>query len=134
MKFADKLKELRERATPPKWFKRYCDDDNHMCMTVISSKDYGPKNTGQFKDETDTVAITFHQLMPAVGEPMYYNDATTDLIVFLANHAKEIEALVEKTNKLIAYIGAHGEISRNKINEIQIIDAVLDALAAMEDK
>ena len=54
------------------------------------------------------------------------------LDAFLANHAAEIYALVEKTDRLIAYIGAHGEISRNKINEIQIIDDVLDALAALE--
>jgi len=48
--------------------------------------------------------------------------------------AAEIEALVEKTDNLIAYIGATGGISRNKINEIQIIDDVLDALAALEER
>jgi hypothetical protein len=95
MTFLTKLKELEAKATDGPWFNRYCDDDNHQCMTVISSKDYGPTNTGQFKDEPDTVAITFHQLMPSVGDNADCNDANTELIAYLRNHAKEIINLVE---------------------------------------
>lgn len=48
------------------WFVRYCDDERHMCMTVISTKDYGPSNIGQFGGEEDTVAIVYHQCSPFV--------------------------------------------------------------------
>ena len=87
--------ELNAKATKGSWFKRYCDDDNHMCMTVISSKDYGQSNNGQFKEEPDTVAITFHQIAPVIGNIPDFNDATTDLIVFLRNHSEALLELVK---------------------------------------
>jgi hypothetical protein len=101
MTFLTKLRELEAKATEAPWFKRYCDDDNHQCMTVISNKDYGPTNTGQFKDEPDTVAITFHQLMPSVGDNADCNDANTELIAYLRNHAKEIIALLEAAEEIM---------------------------------
>jgi hypothetical protein len=113
--FADKLKELRERATDgPWWIGEMIDPDGHALAwlgNVYIDSD-APKlvNGSRYKRPRD--------------------DA--EFIVFLANHADQIEALVKKTDKLIAYIGAKGEISRNKINEIQIIDDVLDALAALD--
>lgn len=48
------------------WFIRHCDDEHHMCMTVISTKDRGPYNDSQFDGEGDTVAIVYHQLPPFV--------------------------------------------------------------------
>lgn len=55
-----------------------------------------------------------------------------EYLCFLANHADALAELVQKTDKLIAYIGAHGEIGRNKINEIELIDDVLNALDALD--
>ena len=95
MTFLPELKRLMDAATKGPWFKRYCDDDNHMCMTVISSKDYGPTNTGQFKDEPDTIAATFHQIAPVIADTPDCNEATTDLIIYLVNHAPALAELVE---------------------------------------
>ena len=105
MTFLSELTKLRETATKGPWFKRYCDDDNHMCMTVISSKDHGKVNTGQFKDEPDTVAATFHQIAPVVGDTADCNEATTDLIVLLHNKAEAIEELVRTAEALRKWDG-----------------------------
>jgi len=99
MTFLPELKRLMDAATKGPWFKRYCDDDNHMCMTVISSKDYGPTNTGQFKDEPDTIAATFHQIAPVIADTPDCNEATTDLIIYLVNHAPALAELVEVTKE-----------------------------------
>lgn len=94
MTFHARLTELIAKATKGPWFKRYCDDDNHMCMTVISSTNHGNANTGQFKDEPDTIAATFHQIAPIIGDTPDCNEATTDLIIYLVNHAEAIRDLV----------------------------------------
>jgi len=60
--------------TPGPWFVRYCDDSRHMCMTVVSTKDYGPSNEGQFDDDADTVAIAYHQCQPFVSGGFEIND------------------------------------------------------------
>lgn len=101
MTFLPELKRLMDAATKGPWFKRYCDDDNHMCMTVISSKDYGPANTGQFKDEPDTIAATFHQITPVIGDTPDCNEATTDLIIYLVNHAPALAEVVEAAEKVL---------------------------------
>ena len=103
MTFLTELSRLREAATKGPWFKRYCDDDNHMCMTVISSTDHGKVNTGQFKDEPDTIAATFHQIAPVVGDTADCNEATTDLILHLVNHAEAIRDLVVAAKPLAHY-------------------------------
>ena len=38
-----------------------------MCMTVVSTKDYGPSNDSQFDGEQDTIAIVYHQCQPFVS-------------------------------------------------------------------
>lgn len=111
MTFLSELARLREAATKGPWFKRYCDDDNHMCMTVISGTDYGEVNTGQFRDEPDTIAATFHQIAPVVGDTADCNEATTDLILHLVNHSEAIEELVRAAEyiKQIGCIGGDGK-------------------------
>ena len=95
-----KLRELLSKATPGPWFVRRCDDDDHMCMTVISNKDYGPFNNSQYDSEADTVAITFHQCLPAVAaERDDFGDADTALIVYLRNHAEAIAGLIEAAER-----------------------------------
>jgi hypothetical protein len=58
------------------WYVRYCDDERHMCMTVVSTKDYGDTNHTQYAGERDTVAIVYHQ-----GEPLVMGrfDSDTDV-------------------------------------------------------
>lgn len=100
MSRADTLTKLIEGATKGPVYKRYCDDDNHMCMTVVSTKDWGGFNTGQFKDEPDTVAITFHQSMPAAGETPDCNETTTNLIAYLYNNAPAIRDLIAAAEEM----------------------------------
>lgn len=100
MTFLTELEKLKAAATEGPWFERYCDDNSHMNMTVISSKDYGRTNTGPFNDEADTVAITFHQLPPVSGDTADCNDATTELIILLRNNADAIANLVRAADEL----------------------------------
>lgn len=125
MTFHARLTELLEKATKGPWFKRYCDDDNHMCMTVISSKDYGPTNTGQFKDEPNTIAATFHQIAPVIGDTPDCNEATTDLILHLVNHAEAIRDLVVAAERL--------RDSQPWVNQLDAVDGVKKALAKLEE-
>ena len=51
------------------WFVRHTDDAHFMNMTVVSKTDRGELHDGrQYDGERDTVAITFHQLIPTVGD------------------------------------------------------------------
>lgn len=90
------LKELIAKAAKGKLFLRFCDDAYHQCMTVLSTRDWGERNTGVFNDEPDTVAITFHQLGPSVGcEAPNFNDDNARLLVALWNHREAIAELIE---------------------------------------
>jgi hypothetical protein len=72
--------------TKEPWFIRYCDDENHMCMTVISGIDHGSSNCGKFAEEPDTVAIVFHQLPPVVSCDLDdFGDANARRIVACVN-------------------------------------------------
>lgn len=90
------------KHTPAPWFIRYCDDDYNQCMTVISSKDYGPSNTSQFNDEEDTIAIVYHQLCPVVGM-QEENDANVSLI----SAAPDLLACCEEIREAIAYFSEY---------------------------
>jgi len=137
MTFLPELKRLMDAATKGPWFKRYCDDDNHMCMTVISSKDYGPANTGQFKDEPDTIAATFHQSAPVIGDTPDCNEATTDLIIYLVNHAPALAELVEAAEKMNKINGPcdhhdhHGYCQTHFVEEGCTAKALSEALAKL---
>ncbi len=79
---------MTEHTKEP-WFVRYCDDDKHMCMTVISSTDHGPSNTSQYAEEPDTVAIVFHQGDPGVSNDIEdFGDANARRIVACVNACK----------------------------------------------
>lgn len=82
--------------TGAKWFVRYCDDKNHMCMTVVSTKDYGPSNIGQFAGEDDTVAIIYHQCNPLVCSDSDEDPDERDKVARLISAAPSLyEALAE---------------------------------------
>lgn len=127
------LRKLIEDAKLPV-FKRFCDDENHMCMTVISSKDYGQSNTGHFNDEPDTVAITFHQLRPAVGcDTDDFGDSYTDLIITLVNAADEILALVEAARLVHCSCSIDEAMSGHRIEcFMPELDAAIKALEAKQ--
>lgn len=91
--------------TPGPWFVRYCDDDSSMCMTVISSKDWGDVNTSSYEyaygDKNDSVAIVYHQSLPLVGNEPDVADVNAKLIAAAPSMFEVLEALefsVEDSN------------------------------------
>jgi len=97
------------KHTPGPWFTRYCDDDYHQCMTVISSKNYGPSNTGLYDNEPDTIAIVYHQLDPYVGTDHHPDERNSNirLIASAPDLLKSLEAVVADL-KLRAEIDSRG--------------------------
>lgn len=86
------------KHTKGPWFTRYCDDDYHQCMTVISNKNYGPSNTGLYDDASDTIAIVYHQLSPYVGTNHRpdEHDANVKLITAAPELLEVLEAIIER--------------------------------------
>jgi hypothetical protein len=101
MKFSERLRELIAQADHTPLYIRYCDDSYFQSMTVLSTKDWGDRNTGVFDDEPDTVAIIFHQLCPSVGcDSRDFNKHNARLLVELWNKRNAILALVEAVSKM----------------------------------
>lgn len=108
------------KHTPGPWFIRYCDDDYHQCMTVISSKNYGSANSGLYDDEQDTVAIVYHQLSPYVGTD--YHPDEHDSNVRLIAAAPELLEVVEA---IIADLKLRAEIDSRGYKVLNISDGIL---------
>jgi hypothetical protein len=111
MTFADKLKSLRERATPGP-----CRIEHSATNGAEVWQNYVP--TGSI-------------LVAKFGHAKF-DKSNAELYTHLANHAAEIEDLFRKTDKLISHIGMHGEADRDKIEDRVMVDDVLDALEALD--
>ena len=86
------------KHTPGPWYIRRCDDSSFMNMTVISTQDWGHKHSW-FNNESDTIAIVFHQLLPQVScEIDDLGDANAALIAA----APELLAALEELEELAA--------------------------------
>lgn len=106
--------------TPGPWFIRYCDDDYHQCMTVISSKNYGPSNTMLYDDESDTIAIVYHQLSPYVGTD--HHPEEHDSNVRLISAAPDLHEALEM---VIADLKLRAEIDSRGYRVLNISDGIL---------
>jgi hypothetical protein len=93
--------------TPGPWFVRYCDDDYHQSMTVISSdsKWDGKPNIGLFADESDTVAIVYHQLRPTVGVDK--DPGFSDNVALLIAAAPDMYAALQACHESMAYMSEY---------------------------
>jgi hypothetical protein len=113
------------------WYVRHCDDERHMNMTVVSTKDYGDTNDSQYAGERDTVAIVYHQ-----GEPLVMGrfDSDTDV-----DDRDEVAALIaaapalrDTMRKLLEELRAQTEAM--KYVDWTIVSDAVNALVAAENR
>jgi hypothetical protein len=116
--------------TPGPWFVHYCDDEESMCMTAITNKNFGLGNTKQFDDESakHTVAIVFHQCWPCVGAEM--NDEENARLIAAAPELLSALEELEKyfVGKYTSYKGTDTEWDSAKFNAEKTASALIKKL------
>jgi len=108
--------------TPGPWFVRHCDDERFMCMTVVSSIDRGESNSGRFDNEEDTIAITYHQCLPAVCAD---NPEDPEDVEIREANARLIAAAPEMYRELNTMVAA-AECLMNRVVETKGVKAMDD--------
>ena len=115
MPFADKLRELREKATEGPW---HVDPDDRPGMSW--------NNQICVEGKPLTVCFMAHEPRDNSGQ-----QAAAELITYLRNHSAEIESLVRAANLMLSHCGKV-VVSSSEGTSFYADDVLRDALAALE--